>query len=311
MAVRTPLINDSGNIKQMSSAQVDEIVDQVVYQYSLNPGVTLSVAGSGGNLSAMSDTRLQAGAASTSATSFPSEATTAEPSTVTVNYQRITSTNASLTPTADTGKTWPAYYNSSGHIQAMNLQDVKDTFLHPAIDLLTTGSTTTQQAGTYTIATSTSLSGATNVSSTAIYSDTRADTSAYTAGGIGETLDQPTTITNYYLHRVDGSNTSYTSPFFINASNNLQEFSTTTFNSLLQEWIRYTAASSTDGYAISYSIGTSGSGNTRGSGIVDTKLNGSGNYQQRFVNANDYRAQEFPNGTPTTINTYNLRIIKS
>ena len=311
MAVRTPLINDSGNIKEMTSTQVDEIVDQVVYQYSLNPGVTLSVVGSGGNLSSISDTRLQAGAASTSATAFPSEATTAEPSTVTVNYQRLNSANASLTPTADTGKTWPAYYNSSGNIQAMNLQDVKDTFLHPAIDLLTTGSTTTQQAGTYTIATSTTLSGATNVSGTPIYSDTRADTTLYTAGGIGETLDQPTTITNYYLHRIDGSNTSYTAPFFINASNHLQEFDTTTFNTLLQEWIRYTAASSTDGYAISYSIGTSGSGNTRGSGIVDTKLNGSGNYQTRFVNADDYRAQEFPNGTPTTINTYNLRIIKS
>jgi len=311
MAVRTPLINDSGNIKEMTSTQVDEIVDQVVYQYSLNPGVTLSVVGSGGNLSAISDTRLQAGAASTSATAFPSEATTAEPSTVTVNYQRLNSANASLTPTADTGKTWPAYYNSSGQIQAMNLQDVKDTFLHPAIDLLTAGSTTTQQAGTYTIATSTTLAGATNVSATPIYSDTRADTSLYTAGGIGETLDQPTTITNYYLHRIDGSNTSYTAPFFINASNHLQEYDTTTFNSLLQEWIRYTAASSTDGYAISYSIGTSGSGNTRGSSIVDTKLNGAGNYQTRFVNANDYRAQEFPNGTPTTINTYNLRIIKS
>jgi len=311
MAVRTPLINDSGNIKEMTSTQVDEIVDQVVYQYSLNPGVTLSVVGSGGNLSSISDTRLQAGAASTSTTGFPSEATTAEPSTVTVNYQRLNSANASLTPTADTGKTWPAYYNSSGAIQAMSLTDVKDTFLHPAIDLLTAGSTTTQQAGTYTIATSTTLSGATNVSTTPIFSDTRADTTLYTAGGIGETLDQPTTITNYYLHRIDGSNTSYTAPFFINASNHLQEFDTTTFNSLLQEWIRYTAASSTDGYAISYSLGTSGSGNTRGSGIVDTKLNGSGNYQQRFVNADDYRAQEFPNGTPTTINTYNLRIIKS
>ena len=311
MAVRTPLINDSGNIKEMTSTQVDEIVDQVVYQYSLNPGVTLSVVGSGGNLSAISDTRLQAGAASTSTSAFPSEATTAEPSTVTVNYQRLNSANASITPTADTGKTWPAYYNSSGQIQAMNLQDVKDTFLHPAIDLLTSGSTTTQQAGTYTIATSTSLAGATNVSGTPIFSDTRADTSAYTAGGIGETLDQPTTITNYYLHRINGSNTSYTAPFFINASNHLQEFDTTTFNSLLQELIRYTAASSTDGYAISYSLGASGSGNTRGSGIVDTKLNGSGNYQTRFVNADDYRAQEFPNGTPTTINTYNLRIIKS
>jgi hypothetical protein len=295
----------------MTSTQVSEIVDQVVYQYSLNPGVSLSVVGSGGNLSSISDTRLQAGAASTSASSFPSEATTAEPSTVTVNYQRLNSANASLTPTADTGKTWPVYYNSTGHIQAMNLQDVKDTFLHPAIDLLTAASTTTQQGGTYTISTSTSLSGATNVSATPIYSDTRADTSAYTAGGIGETLDQPTTITNYYLHRINGSNTSYTVPFYINAGNNLQEYDTSTFQTLLQEWIRYTAASSTDGYAISYSIGTSGSGNTRGSGIVDTKLNGAGNYQTRFVNANDYRAQEFPNGTPTTINTYNLRIIKS
>ena len=311
MAIRTPLINDSGNIKEMTSTQVSEIVDQVVYQYSLNPGVTLSVVGSGGNLSSISDTRLQAGAASTSASSFPSEATTAEPSTVTVNYQRLNSANASLTPTADTGKTWPVYYNSTGHIQAMNLQDVKDTFLHPAIDLLTAASTTTQQGGTYTISTSTSLSGATNVSATPIYSDTRANTAAYTAGGIGETLDQPTTITNYYLHRINGSNTSYTVPFYINAGNNLQEYDTSTFQTLLQEWIRYTAASSTDGYAISYSIGTSGSGNTRGSGIVDTKLNGTGNYQPRFVNANDYRAQEFPNGTPTTINTYNLRIIKS
>ena len=311
MAVRTPLINDSGNIKEMSSTQVDEIVDQVVYQYSLNPGVTLSVVGSGGNLSAISDTRLQAGAASTSATAFPNEATTAEPSTVTVNYQRLNSANASLTPTADTGKTWPAYYTSGGHIQAMSLQDVKDTFLHPAIDLLTAGTTSTQQAGTYTIATSTSLAGATNVSATPIFSDTRADTSAYTAGSIGETLDQPTTITNYYLHQIDGSNTSYTAPFFINSSNHLQEYDATTFQTLLQEWIRYTAASSTDGYAISYAIGTSGSGNTRGTSIVDTKLNGTGNYQTRFVNANDYRAQEFPNGTPTTQNTYNLRIIKS
>ena len=311
MAVRSPLINDSGNVKEMSSTQVDEIVDQVVYQYSLNPSVALSVAGSGGNIGSISDTRLQAGAASTSATAFPSEATTAEPSTVTVNYERIISTSASITPTADTGKTWPVYYTSGGHIQAMSLQDVKDTFLHPAIDLLTAGTTTTQQAGTYTISTSTTLAGATNVSATPIYSDTRADTSAYTAGGIGETLDQPTTITDYYLHRIDGSDTSYTLPFYANASNHLQEFDESTFESLIQEWIRYTAASSTDGYAISYTLGTTATGNTRGSAIVDTRLNGSGNYQTRFVNANDYRAQEFPDGSPTTINTYNLRIIKS
>ena len=313
MAVRTPLKNDSGNVKEMSSGEVDQIIDQIVYQYSLSPSVALSVVGSGGSLGTITDTRLQAGAASTSTTAFPSEATTAEPSTVTVNYSKIDSSTASITPTADTGKTWPAYYNASGHIQAMSLQDVKDTFLHPAIDLLTAATTTTQQAGTYFISSSSSVVGATEVSGTAtpIFLDTRADTTLYTAGGIAETLDQPTTITSYYLQRVDGSDTSYTVPFFINASNHLQEYADATFESLLQEWIRYTAASSADGYSISYNLGTSGSGNTRGSGMGDTRLNGSGNYQTRFVNTNDYRAQEFPNGTATTINTYYLRINKS
>ena len=311
MSVRAPLYNNSGNIQEMSTAMVDQIVDQVVYQYSLNPSVALSVVSSGGSLDAITDTRKQAGAASTSATAYPSEATTAEPSTVTVTYDKLTSTTSSVSPTSDTGTTWPLYYNSSGQIQAMNLQDVKDTFLHPAIDLLSAGTTTSQQAGTHWISSNTSETGSTRVSATPIFTDTRADTSAYTAGGIGETLDQPTTITNYYLYTVDGSDTSYTAPFFINSGNNLQVFADATFESLIQGWIRYTAASSTDGYSISYNIGTSGTGNTRGSGMADTILNGSGNYQTRFVNADDYRAQEFPNGSVVTANTYYLRINKS
>ena len=308
MAVRTPLYNDSGNIKQMTSAMVDEIVDQVVYQYSLNPGVSLSVVSSGGSLGTLSDTRLQAGAMSSSATATPSEATTAEPSTVTSNYSKIEQTDATHTPTADTGKLWPIYYNASNQIQAMSITDVKDTFLHPAIDLLVSGSTGTQQGGTYQISTSTSVSGSTLVSSTAVFSDTRANTSLYTAGGIPETLDQPTTITNYYLHKITGSDTSYTLPFFINADNNIQIYPEATFESLLQEWIRHTAAASTDGYRLSYSYT---SGTNRGTGMTDTRLDGSGNYQTRFVNANDYRAQEFPNGSPQTINTYYLKINKS
>jgi hypothetical protein len=192
----------------------------------------------------------------------------------------------------------------------MNLTDIKDTFLHPAIDLLSAATTTSQQAGTHFISSATSVTGSTRVSATPIFTDTRADAAAYTAGGIGETQDQPTTITNYYLYTVDGSDTSYTAPFFINGSNNLQVYADATFESLIQEWIRYTAASSTDGYAISYNLGTSGSGNERGSGMADTKLNSS-TYAQRFVNADDYRTQEFPSGTAVTQNTYYLRINKS
>ena len=62
MAIRIPLKNDSGNIKQMSSGEIDQIIDQIVYQYSLNPSVALSVVSSGGSLGTITDTRLQAGA---------------------------------------------------------------------------------------------------------------------------------------------------------------------------------------------------------------------------------------------------------
>ena len=314
MAVRSPLKNDSGNVKEMTSAEVDQIVDQVVYQYSQNPSVTLSVVSSGGNLGSITDTRLQAGAMIQTNSSFPPETSTAEPSVVTVTYDKISQTIASASGTGDTGKTWPAYYNASGHIQAMSLQDVKDTFLHPAIDLLTSASTGTQQGGTYHISTTSSVSGSTVVSGTPIYLDTRADTSAYTNAGLesasGETLDQPTTISSYYLQRIDGTNNSYIKPFYINAGNNLQEFASATFESLVQGWIRATAASSNDGYKLDYNLGTSGTGNIRGSGMGDTRLNGTGNYQTRQV-SDDYRAQEFPDGTPTNINTYYLRIRKS
>jgi hypothetical protein len=200
-------------------------------------------------------------------------------------------------------------------MQAMSLQDVKDTFLHPAIDLLTAGGiVSSQQGGTYHISSTSSYPGSTIVSATPIYLDTRADTSAYSNAGLedaaGEVLDQPTTITNYYLQRVDGSDTSYTNPFFINAGNNLQEFAPATFKSLMQGWIRQTAADSNDGYKLDYNLGASGTGEVRGTGMSDTRLNGSGNYQTRQV-SDDYRAQEFPDGTPTSINTYYLRIRKS
>ena len=294
MAVRSPLKNDSGNLKEMSSSEVNQIVDQIIYQYSLNPGVALSVVSSGGSFS-ISDTRLQAGAMSTHDSAFPNEATTEEPSVVTVTHDKIQQTLSGGSPTSDTGKTWPVYYTAAGHVQAMNLQDVKDTFLHPAIDLLSAATTTTQQAGTYTIHTATTLAGSTEVSgaNTPIFTDTRADTTAYTAGGIPETLDQPTTVTNYYLFRVDGSDTAYTLPYFVRTDSDLQEFTEATFEDLIKEWIRYTAASSADGYAISYNIGTAGSGQTRGSGIANTVLTGSGNYQTFQAGGDDIERKNF------------------
>ena len=313
MAVRTPLYNNAGNIQEMSATQIQQIKDFCTLKfYSGNP-VELQVDVGNGNIGSISDTRLQAGAASTSATAFPSEATTAEPSVVTItqnNIKQILATTPTLTN--DTGNLYPVYYDSQNNIQAMNLQDMKDTFIHPVIDTIASTDNTTAQAGTYFISTSSTASYPVSVvSATPVYTDTRADTSAYTAGGIGETLDQPTNITQYYLHKNLTTSEALTYPLKIRSDNDLQEYPTADFDAMIQNLMVYTALASTDGYTIRYELGTSTANYSKGTGIADTRLNGSGNYQQRFVNANDYRAQEFPDGSPTTINTYYLRLIKA
>ena len=287
---------------------VDQIVSQVSYQYSLNPSVTLSVVTSGGSLGTLSDTRTQAGAYSTSTTAYPSEATTAEPSTVTVNYSKIDETVASVSaPSPASGKTLPLYWDGS-NLRVMTEIDFYNTFIEPAIDNLVSGSTTTAQGGTYQIYTTTSLSGNTLISGTAVFTDTRANTAAYTAGSIPETLDQPTTISNFYLFSINGSASSFTTPLsFETTGSNMQIYAKSDFNTMLQNYVRYAAANRTN-YKIRYSYST---GNNRGSGMTNTKLDGAGNYQVRFVNINDYRAQEFPNGTAQTISTYYLKIGKS
>ena len=318
MTVRAPLkYVDANTLQEMSTAEVTAWVDHICYLYGGSPSVTLTVdTGSAQNLQAMSDTRLKAGAASQNSSAFVAEGSTAEPATVTVTYDRVAQTYASISPTADTGTTWPVYFDtSSKSIIAMPLADIKDTFLHPAIDKLITASESDTTAGTFTITTSsTAATGYTNISTDAVFTDTRADTSAYAASGIPETLDQPTTITNFFLHRRNQGSDGFGSlatPLIIADSGQTLTAQTTegVIEGLFLEWIRETASESGDGYQIVYSVGTSG-GNTRGTAMVDTKLNGSGNYQTRQV-GDDYRSQEFPNGSPATIATYNLRITKA
>ena len=314
MAVRTPIYNNSGNLQEMSSSQITNLKNYFRYQFFLSNPVDLQYVASGGNIGTIDDTRLQAGAHSTSASAFPSEGTTAEPSTVTVNHAKINQVlKTTPTLTSDSGKLYPCYLDSSNNIQAMNLQDMKDTFVHPVIDELASTDNTTLQAGTFFISTSSSAADSDKqvVSSNTIYTDTRADTSAYTAGSIPETQDQPTTISNYYLHKNIMTNPSFTSPLMIRSDNDLQEYPTSDFQTMVQNIMDFTVLASTDGYTLRYSLGTSSSNFTKGSGIIDTRLNGSGDYQTRFVGADDYRAQEFPNGTATTINTYYLRLIKA
>ena len=312
MAVRTPLLIDGNeNLIEMTSGQITEVVTRAFWQYINNPTVTLSVVSSGGNLGTISDTRLQAGTGLTDPSSFPSEAQTPEPSLVTVNYSRIEQTLASvsafelaLAQLSISKKGLPIYYNASNQLQSMNLQDMYDTFIEPAIDLLIAG------GEIYTISTSTSLTGYTLVSSTPVFNNTIADTSAYTAGSIPETLDQPTTTNSYYLHKRNFVDTSYSIPARLTSGNQIETPSSSTFDTVLYNFIGYMAISVSP-YQIRYAYNGGAGYSNCGTAMTDNRLNGSGNYQTRFVNANDYRAQEFPNGSSVTINTYNLTVGKT
>ena len=315
MTVRNPLYVSGGNLIAMSTGDIEQYRQKATFLYSQAPSAVLTVvSGSGALISAIDDTRTKAGAASQSASAFVYADSTAEPATVTVSYDKVnlayTSTGA-INETADTGTTFPIYYdNDTGAIRSMNLTDFLDTFIYPAIISLSSSTESSATAGTYTVTTSaTAASNYTQVSSTAIFADTRANTGAYSAAGIPETLDQPSTITEYFLHRRDGTdNTPARIPLFVNSGNNLQEFSASDINTLVGDWFRFTAAHDTSGYKISYNIGASGNGAVRGSAMTDTKLDGSGLFQTLQVNIDDYRSQEFPNGTAQNISLNNLRI---
>jgi len=308
MAVVRPLIlTGSNDLIEMTDAQRDAVKDRCRYLYGANPSVTLSYVSSGGNLGTISDTRKQAGASTTNISAFASAAATPDISTVTVNYSRISSSEANTTASVDTNAiAFPIYYDGAA-IRTMSLTDMYDTFIFPAIDTLLSA---VGQPGTYRIHTGTSLSGYSAVSSNPIFSDTRANVSAYTAGGIGETQDQPTTITNFYLLQANNISapTMEEMLFVRNSDKNLQEYTQASIDAILENCMRH-VASEEAGSKIRYQFG--GSGTTLGSGITNTILNGSGNYQTRYVNTDDYRTQEFPNGSPVTANTYYLKMYEA
>ena len=134
MTARTPLklVNDgtagapNWNIQQVTSAELTAIINQTAYLYGTDPSVNLSVSATNNSsaIGTLSDTRLIAGAYSTDPSSFPSEATTAEPSTTTVTWQRILqNTDTVSAPTDTSSKAFPCYVDTDDNIRAMSRTD--------------------------------------------------------------------------------------------------------------------------------------------------------------------------------------------
>ena len=305
MAVRTPLkLDGSNNLIEMSTTDINNIKSQVRYLYGTDPSVDLSRVSSGGNLGSISDTRLVAGAYTTDVTNFHTEAETPNVIIGNIDIACIDQATEDTSETADSNSLAFPVFNNSGNIQSMTLDDMYDTFIYPAIDTLTDG---TDQPGTYRIHSANTLSGHTLISSSPVFTDLRADLSDYIVDDIGTNLDAtPDVITNYYLFITDsGSAISYSKPVFTrNSDKNLQEYTTASFDTIIKNCVRH-VASEVVGSRIRYRF--NGAGNARGSGMTNTILNSS-SYNQKFVNSNDYRTQEFPAGTATTAATHYLRI---
>ena len=318
MTVRIPVKYDGTNIVEMTTGERTEWYEYIAYLYAQAPTVTCTVVSGSGTLtpSGMTDTRMKAGARSTDASAFVAEGTTAEPAVVTgTTYDKITGPtyNTDGSANSDLGAIGYPLYINSNELQVMSQADFVDTFIYATLDAMIAASETAATNGTYTIATAASVTNYTEVSGagTAVFIDTRADTSAYSAAGIPETLDQPTTVTTYYLQRRNEAR-SFPSAALLFAESDGHIIQgplaadDSTFHAALDNDIKFYAAEDTGGHKLSYNI--NGSGNTRGTAIVDTRLDGDGNYQTLLVNADDYSSQEFPDGSAASISTFTFKI---
>lgn len=315
MTARNPLYYASDELKEMSAAELLKWQQQAIYQYSQSKSVVITVDAGNGNIgTTMNDTRFRSSAAAQQASSHPGSGAL---DTVTTAFNHIVVTVTNPSVTGDTNnRLFPCYYDSSaGAVQAMTETDFVDTFIKPALVLMQASSEATagDYGGTYTISTGTSLSNHTNVSTTAVLTDTIADISEYTSGQIGSAgsfQDHNETVNNYYLHVRDGVDVDATGklPLQVDASGNLNEYAAATFKGYLAEYIKDLAASDdvASGHNLRYNI--NGSGNSRGTAMVDTKMDGSGSETNRFVGGDDYRSQKFPSGSSAAVTTYNFKV---
>lgn len=346
MTVRLPLLTqDDEAIKEWTNADRDQVHKRIAYCYANDPSVYLSVVGSGGNISPeMNDTRMRSGPAAQTTgnddavddgdAEYVQQAVTGDPeSIVETTYDKISQTRV------DPGLNWgqtsypgnfevppgpkPVYYEgrTTGNpgtdggysIREMSFQDILDTFIDPVVGYIHNGTTSDFAGGSYFVSTNTSETNSTQLG--VVFQDTNADPTSFDAASIGTdgTYQQGTTNVNttYYLYKNMGVEETYRLPLVIDYTSNgvnapagLREMTQTEFQAFFCPLIRQQIYNGT-GNTLNYNI--DGSGVAHGTSIANTELDGA-TWNKRFVPSDDYRSQEFPDGTPQVINTWTLRL---
>tara|TARA_B100001094_G_C18133235_1_gene773506 strand:+ start:260 stop:1276 length:1017 start_codon:yes stop_codon:yes gene_type:complete len=335
MAVIRPLkINEpGGDLQEMTSAEVQLLINEVIRLYANDPGIELSVTSGSDDgtgyqykLSTMNDNRLQASDAATASFPYPTPAS--------VSYKTIAYSDTLLNMvwrypfpykdragSAYVNHSYPIFYNDpSGYVKAAGWQDMVDTFIKPALQSLTSGTLTPEAAGgTYFVSTNTSETDATLVSPNLIARDTIADVTAFSSGSLPEVVDQPlnSSTVDYFLHKINApAEFSFTLPAVIE-SNNIKTMPLSPFREMLLHLVQYWSVWGTSQQiSLRYQYGSSsfltGIGMiTRGTGIADSYASNQIIRQDQNApnpNATIYYAQSVPSGTATVQTTNYLGV---
>jgi len=336
MALRRPLYYDSnGNLREFNDTDLETFRTYFRYLWALSPGVTVSQDSTFPYTSNLpggywTNTYTYAGVADTGTTDFPTDASTPNISVQSSTAGKLNQNIGTDAATADATFEYPVYQIVTGSvisIRCMTLQDMYDTFVDDAIlDIVNDP----EHRGTYTVrgrndATFTeSTKTFTRLGSSDLFTDTYANLAAYTAAGIPERIDQLTIGTSYRLYRVSNDTAlgrpSYRRPLFAEDTGgsdwNLKEGSDSYMDDRFQSLMQNASQSFGNGRGIRYTCNTTAAGSEtnpriQGNTVTDTRYsNDTSGYTQSSVynSGDDYRAQDFPNGTRQNVNQYALRI---
>jgi hypothetical protein len=319
MAIRRPvylfadptLVPITSDFYEYNDSFMADILAFASYVHAQDPGPKLEVNTSNGTQmpnQGFTDTYYIAGAVSTRTERFSTEAETPNVSMSTDTYNRIRIVdNQGTLPTTDANNLeYPLYLTADTprQLRAMTRQDFIDTFVTPALDNWL-GTVANEQGGTYFLTTSANPANATIIGSVPVAVNSVANLSAYSSGGIGEAVKQTTDI-NYWLAKVDYSEVDFdpmedSLPMYFDAgTETIRMHTLASWTALLGPFLRYYLGGGSPTHTISYNI--NGSGTTQGSIFTDSRRTPTGTgYTTRYVGLDDYRTQEFPTGTESTI----------
>ena len=341
MAVRTPVYLDGTSIRDMSTAQITAVKQRCVYLFggaNRPVNLTYDAGNTGTDIRRMLDTSDSPSDEVHNNRSFSNNTSSlgnttdgsARPSDekTTYDYIAMSTNDGSPSEPADTNNiAFPLYQESTGILRSMTRDDMYDTFINDAIDLLVDGN---DRDGTYRISTeSTTLADHTIVNSNPIFTDTNFDKSIHGAVTSTTTLNilplsgsNTIAVANWYLWRTN-QGTSYDTPSIVlpiktDTNQDFVQYSAADFDTLLENLLFYSAASRTN-YRIRYDIegdgqdaftisSPSSTPMTRGDAITDSTLD-----SQVRINDQDgdtYRSQNLPTGASETETTYTLKIYR-